>query len=109
MVEIYLLGLFVAYVRLSGMATVDLGPAIFALGALMVIMVLADYTLDDQAVWEAMEPPQPPAASQAGSELRHIGPARPTPAPLAHRLRHLRAGQPSSAGHAVLALRFPPA
>jgi paraquat-inducible protein A len=56
MVEIYLLGLFVAYVRLSGMTTVDLGPAIFALGALMVIMVLADYTLDDQAVWEAMEP-----------------------------------------------------
>ncbi len=56
MVEIYLLGLFVAYVRLSGMAVVDLGPAIFALFALMVIMVLADYTLDDQAVWEAMEP-----------------------------------------------------
>jgi paraquat-inducible protein A len=56
MVEIYLLGLFVAYVRLSGMATVDLGPAIFALGGLMVIMVLADHTLDSQAVWEAMEP-----------------------------------------------------
>jgi paraquat-inducible protein A len=56
MVEIYLLGLFVAYVRLSGMATVDLGPAIYALGGLMVIMVLADYTLDEQAVWEAMEP-----------------------------------------------------
>ena len=58
MVEIYLLGLFVAYVRLSGMATVDLGPAIYALGGLMVVMVLADYTLDDQAVWEAMEPPK---------------------------------------------------
>ena len=57
MVEIYLLGLFVAYVRLSGMAIVDLGPAIFALGGLMVVMVLADYTLDEQAVWEAMEPP----------------------------------------------------
>jgi paraquat-inducible protein A len=56
MVEIYLLGLFVAYVRLSGMATVDLGPAIYALGGLMVIMVLADYMLDRQAVWEAMEP-----------------------------------------------------
>ncbi len=56
MVEIYLLGLFVAYVRLNGMTTVDLGPAIYALGGLMVIMVLADYTLDDQAVWEAMEP-----------------------------------------------------
>ena len=56
MVEIYMLGLFVAYVRLSGMAVVDLGPAIFALAGLMVIMVLADYMLDDQAVWEAMEP-----------------------------------------------------
>jgi paraquat-inducible protein A len=56
MVEIYLLGLYVAYVRLSGIATVDLGPAVYALGGLMVVMVLADYTLDDQAVWEAMEP-----------------------------------------------------
>jgi paraquat-inducible protein A len=56
MVEIYLLGLYVAYVRLSGIATVNLGPAIYALGGLMVVMVLADYTLDDQAVWEAMEP-----------------------------------------------------
>lgn len=57
MIEIYLLGLFVAYTRLKGMATVDLGPAVYALGALMVVMVVADYTLDDQAVWEAMEPP----------------------------------------------------
>jgi len=56
MVEIYLLGLFVAYVRLSGMARVDLGPAIYALGGLMVVMVMADHTLDDQAVWEAMQP-----------------------------------------------------
>jgi paraquat-inducible protein A len=61
MVEIYLLGLFVAYVRLSGMAVVDLGPAIFALGGLMIIMVLADYTLDGQAVWEAMKPRGRPA------------------------------------------------
>jgi paraquat-inducible protein A len=39
------------------MARVDLGPAIYALGALMVVMVFADATLDEQAVWEAMEPP----------------------------------------------------
>ena len=57
MIEIYLLGLFVAYVRLSGMAQVDLGPAVFALGGLMVVMVLADYMLDEQAVWEALDPP----------------------------------------------------
>ena len=58
MIEIYMLGLFVAYVRLSDMARVDLGPAIYALGALMVVKVLADASLDEQAVWEAMEPPR---------------------------------------------------
>lgn len=57
MIEIYMLGLFVAYVRLSDMSKVDLGPAIYALGALMVVKVLADASLDEQAVWEAMEPP----------------------------------------------------
>ena len=66
MIEIYLLGLFVAYVRLSGMAQVDLGPAVFALAGLMVVMVLADYMLDEQAVWEAFDPP-------ARRRLRAIG------------------------------------
>lgn len=56
MIEIYMLGMFVAYVRLSDMVRVDLGPAIFALAALMVVMVFADATLDEQAIWEAMEP-----------------------------------------------------
>jgi paraquat-inducible protein A len=56
MIEIYLLGLFVAYVRLSDMAQVDLGPAVYALGGLMVVMVLADVSLDEHAVWEALEP-----------------------------------------------------
>jgi paraquat-inducible protein A len=72
MIEIYLLGFFVAYTRLKGMAAVDLGPAIYALGALMVVMVLADFTLDGQAVWEAMEPPNRRArrALQASHEDR---------------------------------------
>jgi paraquat-inducible protein A len=77
MVEIYLLGLFVAYVRLSDMAQVDLGPAVYALGGLMVVMILADVTLDDQAVWEAMEPPN----------RRRLARSRPVPV----------AGAPSSA------------
>jgi paraquat-inducible protein A len=83
MVEIYLLGLFVAYVRLSGMSTVDLGPAIYALGALMVVMVLADYTLDEQAVWEAMEPP-----NRRRHRLLDINPVTADrPAPNLHRWR----------------------
>jgi paraquat-inducible protein A len=84
MVEIYLLGLFVAYVRLSGMSTVDLGPAIYALGALMVIMVLADYTLDEQAVWEAMDPPNRRRHHRL-LESSQVAPVRP--APHVHRWR----------------------
>jgi paraquat-inducible protein A len=55
MIEIYLLGVFVAYVRLKAIVHIDLGTALYALAALMVVMVAADFTLDDQAVWEAME------------------------------------------------------
>ena len=83
MVEIYLLGLYVAYVRLSGIATVDLGPAVFALGGLMVIMVLADYLLDDQAVWEALDPP-----NRRRHRTLDANPATPDrPAPEIHRWR----------------------
>jgi paraquat-inducible protein A len=57
MIEIYMLGLYVAYVRLSAIAQVDLGPALYALIGLIGVVWLADLTLDDQAVWEAMEPP----------------------------------------------------
>ena len=55
MIEIYLLGLFVAYSRLGAVVHIDVGPAVYALGALMVTMVAADYALDPHAVWEAME------------------------------------------------------
>ena len=54
MIEIYLLGVFVAYVKLISMAHIDLGPALFALGALTVTMVAADAVVDDHAVWEAI-------------------------------------------------------
>lgn len=55
MLEIYLLGVFVAYVRLTAIVHIDLGVAIYALAALMVTMIAADVALDQQAVWEAME------------------------------------------------------
>ena len=63
MVEIYLLGFFVAYVRLSAVVKIDLGPATFALGALMLAMVAADFALDAHAIWEEIghrtRPPRP--------------------------------------------------
>ena len=55
MIEIYLLGLFVAYSRIGAVVHIDIGPAVYALGALMLTMVAADYSLDQDAVWEAMD------------------------------------------------------
>jgi len=54
MIEVFLLGAFVAYTRLASMATVEVGVALYALGALMVVMVAADATLDEHALWEAI-------------------------------------------------------
>lgn len=73
MVEVYLLGVFVAYVKLVGMVHIDVGYAVFALVGLMVAMVAADATLDRQAVWEAMERrgitrhPSAPVAAATGT------------------------------------------
>jgi paraquat-inducible protein A len=55
MIEVYLLGVFVAYVKLVDMVHIEIGVALYALGALMLTTVAADAVLDRQAVWEEME------------------------------------------------------
>ena len=79
MVEIFLLGLFVAYVRLSDIAHIDLGPALLALGTLTVTMLASDIMLDEHAVWEALDAQgsrgagHPPAASLLGAHMMRMG------------------------------------
>jgi paraquat-inducible protein A len=55
MIEVYLLGLFVAYVKLAALATIEIGVACYALACLMLIMVLIDWALSPELVWRAME------------------------------------------------------
>ncbi len=55
MIEVYLLAVFVAYVRLGVLARIELGPALYALAGLMLTMVTADATLDSEAVWAALD------------------------------------------------------
>ena len=64
MIDVFLLGAFVAYTRLAAMATVGVGVALYVLGALTVVMIAADATLDEHALWE------------------EIGRRRRTPAPM---------------------------
>ena len=59
MVEIFLLGLFVAFVRLSSLVHLDPGPAVLALAAFTIVVVAADLLLDPVAVWEALDAQKP--------------------------------------------------
>ena len=55
MVEVYMLGIIVAYTKMVDMAQVEIGPGLYALVGVMLAMTAADATLDADAVWEAME------------------------------------------------------
>ena len=55
MIEVYLLGVFVAYTKLIDLVHIEIGVALYALGILMFTMIAADAVLDRQAVWEEME------------------------------------------------------
>ena len=54
MTEVFLLGAFVAYTRLSAIATVQTGVGVYALGALLLFNVTSDAWLDEHALWEAI-------------------------------------------------------
>lgn len=67
MMEVYLLGVFVAYVKLIDMATLELGIGLFAFGVLILVMSWADSALEPAEVWERLMPstPVPPALQPA--------------------------------------------
>lgn len=69
MIEVFLLGLFVAYTRLISYATVHIGPALYAMAGLMLIMVAADAWLDEHALWDAIGRRQPPPPDRPGAPI----------------------------------------
>lgn len=91
MVEVYMLGMFVAYVRLANSATVVLGFAVYALAALMVVMAAMDALVDYDDLWEEFErkglvrlpPPTPGAPLVRCATCNYMAPwsGRPAPCP----------------------------
>ncbi|HVX29947.1 MAG TPA: paraquat-inducible protein A [Nitrolancea sp.] len=55
MIEVYLLGVFVAYVKLAAFGSIEIGPACYALVALLLILTTIDSVLGPEIVWERME------------------------------------------------------
>lgn len=73
MVEVFLLGVFVAYTKLVDIAQVTTGPALYALGGLMLVTAAVDSTLDPEAVWRRID--------QRDSGLLPAGRPPPVPTP----------------------------
>jgi paraquat-inducible protein A len=68
MIDVFVFGVFVAYVKLGDLVTLGLGTGIFALMALTFVMTWFDGALDREAVWEALE--RAPSARTAPAALR---------------------------------------
>ncbi|NPD68937.1 paraquat-inducible membrane protein A [Lichenicola cladoniae] len=51
MIEVYMLGVFVAYTKLIDLAHIEVGVAVYALAGLMLTMAATDSTLDVERVW----------------------------------------------------------
>ncbi|BAT18486.1 paraquat-inducible protein A [Asaia bogorensis] len=52
MIEVYILGVFVAYTKLIDLAIVDLQAGVFLIAALMITMAATDSTLDVERIWD---------------------------------------------------------
>jgi paraquat-inducible protein A len=61
MVDVYLLGGFVAFTRLRELATVEIGPGGWAVAALALATIAVDTTVDRRRIWDRIGPPQPAA------------------------------------------------
>lgn len=62
MMEVYLLGLIVAYVKLSDLAEVEVGIALYAFVGTILLMAAGDAAFDPHAIWRRLAP-------QAGPEV----------------------------------------
>ncbi len=51
MMEVYMLGVFVAYVKLIDLARIELGVALYAFSALIVVQAAAGAALDHEEIW----------------------------------------------------------
>ena len=55
MVEVFLLGVFVAYTRMAQLAKVSVEPALYLLLGVMLCTVAAEATLDSELIWDLAE------------------------------------------------------
>jgi len=54
MMEVFMLGVLVAYVKLTDLAILDLGPALIAFAALIFVLAAAESSIEPREIWTAL-------------------------------------------------------
>ena len=93
MVEVFLLGAFIAYTRLRDLAVVDVGEAIYALFGTMLTLVALDATMDHDAVWRELEAKGARLDRNATRIERATGPRRIVGCHICSRVTRARDGE----------------
>lgn len=55
MAEVFLIGVVVALVKVGGIATIDLGPAFWAMSGLVILVVFEGATLSEWSIWQTLD------------------------------------------------------
>jgi len=55
MIEVFVFGVFVAYVKLGDLVTITLDAGVYALLALTIVLIWADSALDHEAIWNRLD------------------------------------------------------
>jgi len=66
MIEVFVFGVFVAYVKLGDLVHIGVGIGLYALMLLTFVTIWADSALDRHAVWEALDSPRFDDRAMAG-------------------------------------------
>ncbi len=70
MIDVFVFGVFVAYVKLGDLVTLHLGVGVYALLALTVVLIWADTSLDHEVVWQRLAPAESPPVLRLAARLR---------------------------------------
>jgi paraquat-inducible protein A len=73
MIEVFLFGVFVAYVKLGDLVTIGLAAGVYALFALTIVLVWIDSALDRETVWERLDHEDRPDAVPRGGLAGAVG------------------------------------
>jgi paraquat-inducible protein A len=73
MIEVFVFGVFVAYVKLGDLVHITLDAGVYALMALTIVIIWADSALDREAIWQRLDR-RPRADSRAAISSGTVGP-----------------------------------